>query len=44
MLKFIFNKDDILFFEKNASSRGAPQKHDAKFRFANSSLRNPAIP
>ena len=35
MLKLIFNKDDSLFFEKKlASSRGAPQENNAKFRFA----------
>ena len=36
MLKLIFNKDDSLFFlkKKLASSRGAPQEYDAKFRFA----------
>ena len=36
MLKLIFNKDDSLFFlrKKLASSRGAPQENDAKFRFA----------
>ena len=36
MLKLIVNKDDSLFFEKKklASSRGAPQENDAKFRFA----------
>ena len=36
MLKHIFNKDDIFFFEnkKLASCRGAPQENDAKFRFA----------
>ena len=35
MLKLIFNKDDLFFLEKNlASSRGAPQENDAKFRFA----------
>ena len=35
MLKHIINKDDLLFFEKNlASSWGAPQENDAKFRFA----------
>ena len=36
MLKLIFNKDDMFFFwkKKLASSRGAPQENDAKFRFA----------
>ena len=36
MLNLIFNKDDYFFFEKKklASSRGAPQENDAKFRFA----------
>ena len=35
MLQLIFNKDDSFFFEKKlASSRGAPQENDAKFRFA----------
>ena len=36
MLKLIFNKDDSFFLEKKnlASSRGAPQENDAKFRFA----------
>ena len=34
-LKLIFNKDDSLFFEKKfASSWGAPQDNDAKFKFA----------
>ena len=35
MLRHIFNKDDSLFYEKKklASSRGAPQETDAKFRF-----------
>ena len=36
MLKHIFNKDDIFFLEnkKLASSRGASEENDAKFRFA----------
>ena len=34
MLKLIFNKDDSFFFKNLASSRGAPQENDAKFRFA----------
>ena len=35
MLKLIFNKDDSLFFMKKlASSRGAPQENDVKYRFA----------
>ena len=34
MLKLIFDKDDSFFLEKKlASSRGAPQENDAKFRF-----------
>ena len=35
MLKFIFNKDDSLFFEKKlALSWGGPPENDAKFKFA----------
>ena len=35
MLKLIIDKEDSFFFQKNlASSRGAPQENDAKFRFA----------
>ena len=35
MLKHIFNKVDSLFLKKKlASSWGAPQENDAKFRFA----------
>ena len=35
MLKIIFNKGDSFFFEKKlASTWGAPQENDAKFRFA----------
>ena len=35
MLKLIFNKDDLFFFEKKlTSSQGVPQDNDAKFRFA----------
>ena len=35
MLKLIFNNNDMIhFFFKLASSRGAPQENDAKFRFA----------
>ena len=36
MFDLIFNKDDSFFFcKKNlASSCGAPQENDAKFRFA----------
>ena len=35
MLKLIFNKDHSFLFEKKlASSWGAPQENDAKFRFA----------
>ena len=35
MLTRIFRKDDLFFLKKKiASSRGAPQENDAKFRFA----------
>ena len=35
MLKLIFNTDDSFFLKKKlASSRGAPQENEAKFRFA----------
>ena len=36
MLNRIFRKDDLFFLKKKnlASSRGAPQENDAKFRFA----------
>ena len=35
MLNLIFRKDDLFFLKKKiASSRGAPQEDDAKFRFA----------
>ena len=36
MLKLIFNKDDSFLFQKKtlASSRGASQENDAKFKFA----------
>ena len=36
MLNLIFHKDDSFFFrkKKSASSWGAPQENDAKFRFA----------
>ena len=36
MLNLIFHKDDLFFLKKKklASSWGAPQENDAKFRFA----------
>ena len=34
MFDLIFNKDDLFFLEKNASSWGVPQENDAKFRIA----------
>ena len=35
MLNLIFRKYDLFFLKKKlASSRGAPQENDAKFRFA----------
>ena len=35
MFDLIFNKDDSSFFyEKIASTQGAPQDYDARFRFA----------
>ena len=35
MLNLIFRKDDLFFLKKKlASSPGAPQENDAKFRFA----------
>ena len=35
MLNLIFRKDELFFLKKKiASSRGAPQEDDAKFRFA----------
>ena len=35
MIDLIFNKNDSFFFEKKtASSWGAPQENDVKFRFA----------
>ena len=35
MSNLIFRKDDLFFLKKKlASSRGAPQENDAKFKFA----------